>query len=109
PSTWRTMFSNMTMASSTTKPTDKVSASIVMLLMENPITYIAAQVPMSDTGTANAGMTVAETDRRNRKITMITSAIAIIRVICTSATESRIDLERSSWTSKLTEAGTCAR
>ena len=33
-SMWRTMFSSMTMASSTTKPTDSVSASSVMLLME---------------------------------------------------------------------------
>ena len=34
PSMWRTMFSSMTMASSTTKPTDSVSASSVMLLIE---------------------------------------------------------------------------
>ena len=74
PSMWRTMFSSMTMASSTTKPTDSVSASSVMLLMEKPKAYIAAQVPTSDTGTASAGMMVAETLRRNRKITMMTSA-----------------------------------
>ena len=46
PSMWRTMFSSMTMASSTTKPTDSVSASSVMLLMEKPNAYIAAQVPI---------------------------------------------------------------
>ena len=34
PSMWRTMFSNMTIASSTTKPTDSVSASMVRLLIE---------------------------------------------------------------------------
>ena len=33
-STWRTMFSSMTMASSTTKPTDSVSASSEMLSIE---------------------------------------------------------------------------
>ena len=77
PSMWRTMFSSITMASSTTKPTDSVSASNVMLLMEKPKAYIAAKVPTSDTGTASAGMMVAETLRRNRKITMMTSAIAI--------------------------------
>ena len=54
-SMWRTMFSSMTMASSTTKPTDSVSASSVMLLMEKPNAYIAAQVPISETGTASAG------------------------------------------------------
>ena len=46
PSMWRTMFSSMTMASSTTKPTDSVSASSVMLLIEKPNAYIAAQVPI---------------------------------------------------------------
>ena len=66
------------MASSTTKPTDSVSASIVMLLMEKLSAYITAQVPIRDTGTARAGMIVADTERRNRKITRITSAIAIV-------------------------------
>ena len=41
----RTMFSSMTMASSTTKPTDSVNASSVMLLMEKSSMYIAANVP----------------------------------------------------------------
>ncbi len=77
PSMWRTMFSSMTMASSTTKPTDSVNASSVMLLIEKPNAYIAAQVPMSDTGTASAGMNVADIFRRNRKITMMTSTIAM--------------------------------
>src|SRR5262249_31343548 len=95
PSTWRTMFSNMTMASSTTKPTDSVSASSVMLLMEKPNTYMAAQVPMSDTGTASAGMMVAETERRNRKITRMTRMIAMTSVSCTLNTEARIETERS--------------
>ena len=95
PSMWRTMFSSMTMASSTTKPTDSVSASSVMLLIEKPKAYIAAQVPISEIGTASAGMMVAETVRRNRKITRMTSAMAIASVSCTSATASRIEIERS--------------
>src|SRR5215471_9166453 len=103
------MFSSMTMASSTTKPTDSVSASIVMLLTENPSAYIAAQVPINETGTASAGMIVAEAERRNRKMTSTTRLIAIASVTCTSSTESRIDTERSNWTSKLIEGGTCAR
>src|SRR6266540_7150991 len=76
PSMWRMMFSSMTMASSTTKPTDSVNASNVMLLMENPNAYIAAQVPTRDIGTASAGMMVAEAERRNRKMTRMTSEIA---------------------------------
>ena len=86
PSMWRTMFSSMTMASSTTKPTDSVSASSVMLLIEKSNAYIAAQVPISEIGTASAGMMVAETERRNRKITRITRPIAIASVSCTSST-----------------------
>src|SRR5262244_632256 len=95
PSTWRTMFSSMTIASSTTNPTDSVSASSVMLLIENPNTYMATHVPISDTGTASAGMTVAETDRRNRKITRITRTTAMKSVSCTFITEARIETERS--------------
>ncbi len=109
PSTWRTMFSSMTMASSTTKPTESVSASSVMLLIENPNTYIAAQVPISDTGTASAGMRVAETERRNRKITRTTRQIAMSSVSCTSTTEARIETERSISTSMRIDGGIEAR
>ena len=56
PSIWRMMFSSITMASSTTNPTDSVSASSVMLLIEYPNPYIAAQVAISEIGTASAGM-----------------------------------------------------
>ena len=39
---WRVILSSMTMASSTTKPTDSVNASSVMLLIRKSNTYIAA-------------------------------------------------------------------
>jgi len=68
-----------------------------------------AQVPIKETGTASPGMIVAGTERRNRKITMITRLIAIVRVTSTSATESRIDTDRSASISRLIAAGTCAR
>src|SRR5437660_2271859 len=109
PSTWRTMFSSMTMASSTTKPTYNVNANSVMLLIETPNTYIAAQVPISDTGTASAGMTVAEMERRNRKITRMTRTIAMRSDSCTLRTESRIDTERSMSTSMRIDGGIDAR
>ena len=105
----RTMFSSMTMASSTTKPTDSVNASSVILLIEKPNTYIAAQVPISDTGTASAGMTVAEMERRNRKITRMTRTIAMRSDSCTLRTESRIDTERSMSTSMRIDGGIDAR
>src|SRR5262245_58909861 len=77
--------------------------------MENPNTYIAAQVPISETGTASAGIMVAENVRRNRKITRTTRQMAIASVSCTSTTESRIEIERSLSTSMLIEGGTNAR
>ena len=57
-----------------------------MLLIEKPNAYIAAQVPISETGTASAGMMVADTERRNRKITRTTSPMAIASVSWTSST-----------------------
>ena len=81
----------MTMASSTTKPTDRVSASSVMLLMEKSSMYMTAKVPQSEIGTASAGMKVADAERRNRKITRITRPMAISRVSSTSLTDWRID------------------
>ena len=49
------MFSIITIASSTTKPVEMVSAISVRLLRLNPAKYIAANVPTSESGTATAG------------------------------------------------------
>ena len=54
-------------------------------------------------------MIVAESRRRNRKMTSTTSATVTPSVNCTSFTESRIDTERSKRTSSCTDAGICAR
>src|SRR5215471_8831653 len=103
------MFSSMTMASSTTKPTDSVSASSVMLLIEKSNAYIIAHVPISEIGTASAGISVAAAERRNRKITRITRMMAIVRVSSTSVTDWRIEIERSLVTLILTEGGIPSR
>src|SRR6476646_9895561 len=103
------MFLSMTIASSTTTPTDSVSARSVMLLIEKLNAYIAPQVAISEMGTASAGMIVAETERRKRKITMMTSAIAITSVSSTSTTDARTETERSFSTSILIAAGIWAR
>ena len=94
-SMWRTMFSSMTMASSTTKPTESVSAMSEMLSRLNPSTYMAAKVPTTDMGSARLGMTVAGMLRRKRKMTMTTRHTVSTRVNFTSATDSRMDTERS--------------
>ena len=91
----RTMFSSITMASSTTKPTHSVSAMSDRLSRLYPSRYITANVPISDKGTARLGMTVAERLRRNRKITSTTSATVSFNVNFTSFTDSRMDCERS--------------
>ena len=55
----RTMFSNMTMASSTTKPMERMSAIMEMLLMLKFSRYITENVPTIENGSAMAGIMVA--------------------------------------------------
>ena len=52
-------------------------------------------VPTSDSGTAMLGIIVAAKLRRNRKMTMTTSATVSINSNCTSETEARIVVVRS--------------
>jgi hypothetical protein len=94
-SRWRVMFSSITIASSTTKPTQSVSAISEMLSRLKPKAYISAKVPTIDIGSARLGMTVAVTLRRKAKMTPTTRASASSSVNCTSRTESRIGCERS--------------
>ncbi len=68
------MFSIITMASSTTNPVEIVSAINVRLFKLKSSMYITANVPISDSGTATLGIIVAESVRRNRKITSTTRA-----------------------------------
>ena len=89
------MFSIMTIASSTTKPVEIVSAIIDRLSSENPARYITANVPTMDSGTEKLGMIVAGRLRRNTKITMTTRATASSSSNCTSATEARTVTVRS--------------
>ncbi len=108
-SMWRTMFSSMTMASSTTKPTDRVRASRVILLTEKSSRYMPAKVPMMESGSARLGMMVAERLRKNRKITRMTRKTVTSRVNLTSETDSRMELERSYMTLSSTAPGSCWR
>ena len=94
-SMWRAMFSMTTMASSTTKPLAMLSAMSERLSMLKPNRYITANVPMSDTGTATAGISVARALLRKIKTTATTRQIERINVISTSRTEARIVVVRS--------------
>ena len=70
------MFSVITMASSTTSPTESTTASIDSTLIENPATYMMKKVPISDTGMTMQGISVTRQLRRKRKMMMITSTKA---------------------------------
>ncbi len=107
-SIWREMFSIITMASSTTKPVAMVSAISVRLLIENPARYITANAPISDNGTTTLGMTVAASLRKNRKMTITTSATASSNSKRTSRTDARMVIVRSVSTATSTAAGSDA-
>ncbi len=108
-SMWRTMFSSTTMASSTTNPTARVSAISDRLSRLYPSRCMTAKVPMSDIGSASAGITVARTFRRNRKITITTRQSARKSVNFTSSTEAFTVTDRSLSVAMSTEGGICER
>ena len=97
------------MASSTTKPTARVSAIRDRLFMLKSSRYMIANVPAIDIGNARLGIIVAETFRKKRKITSTTRKTVPIKVSWTSWTDSRIDCVRSKNTSSSIDCGICAR
>ena len=99
------MFSIITIASSTTKPVATTSAISDRLSSDMPAKAITAKVPISDSGTATEGMTVAHSRRRNTKITATTRPMVRIRVNFTSCTEARMVSVRSENTASSTPAG----
>ena len=101
----RNMFSIITIASSTTKPTDTASAMSDRLSIEKPTSHINAQVPASDSGTVMPAAIVGVARRRNRNTTSITSAIVPARVSCMSATLARMVPVRSDSTEMSMSAG----
>ncbi|KAF5040986.1 hypothetical protein DSECCO2_527670 [anaerobic digester metagenome] len=64
-SVWRTMFSIMTMASSTTKPTARMMAMAERLSMEKWNATMSESVPISAVGRARLAMMVAGRFLRN--------------------------------------------
>ena len=84
---WRTMFSKTTMASSTTKPVASVNPKSVSVLMLKLSSFISMNVPISDTGIVIVGIRTLCQFCRNRKMTMMTSRIAISSVTTTSLIE----------------------
>ncbi len=107
-SRYREMFSIITIASSTTKPVEMVSALSDRLSRLYPSMYITPNVPTSESGTAMPGMIVAERLRRNRKMTITTSAMVSINSNSTSRTDARMVVVRSVMTRSFTPSGSDA-
>src|ERR1700722_12721438 len=99
------MFSMTTMASSTTKPEEMVSAMRKRLSRLYPSRYITPNVPTSDKGTAMPGIAVAQTLRRKKKTTKTTKITEMTRLTSTSCTEARMVVVRSWVMSMWTEDG----
>ena len=104
-SMWRTIFSIMTMASSTTKPVPMVSAISDRLSRLKPEKYMMPKLVISDSGSATPAISVARIERRNSSTTSVTSTTLRISVNCTSLTEARMVTVRSLTMVSLTPAG----
>ena len=75
-SMWCSTASTTTIASSTTRPIASTRPNSDSVLIEKPSSGKSAKVPISDTGTASSGISVARQLCRKRKTTRITSTIA---------------------------------
>ena len=83
-----TVASTTTMASSTTTPMARTRPNKVSMLSEKPSKPMTAKVPMSETGIATAGISVARQSWRNTNKTRNTSADAWNSVTNTSLIDS---------------------
>ena len=91
----RYMFSIITMASSTTKPTEIASAISDRLSIEKPASHIPAQVPASASGTETPAAIVGVSRRRNANTTTMTRNAVASSVYCMSSTLARMVPVRS--------------
>ena len=85
----RSTFSTTTMASSTTMPIASTRPNSVSALIEKPNTYITANVPITEIGTATSGMIEARQVCRKMMTTSTTSATASSSVCTTASMEAR--------------------
>ena len=83
----RSIFSKTTIASSTTIPIAMTIAKSVSVLIPKPKSHKPAKVPMSETGTAIKGMSVARQLPKNKNNTKTTKAPASKSVCSTSLIE----------------------
>ena len=74
------MFSRTTMASSINRPTHRLSAISVMVLMVKPKAYMKRKVPISAMGKVRPVMTVLRQLLRNRNTISTVSSAPSMRV-----------------------------
>ena len=84
PRRCRSMFSTITIASSTTSPTESTMARSVRRLIVKPAICMRNTAPMSEIGMATTGMITARKEPRKRKITSTTMRSVSVRVFKTS-------------------------
>ena len=77
---WCSTASTTTIASSTTNPIANTIPNSDSVLMEKPSIGKTTKVPISETGTASRGISVARQPCRKMKTTMITRTMASNRV-----------------------------
>ena len=94
-STWAWMFSIMTIASSTTKPTEMVIASSEKLSIVKPSNHMPASVPAIESGMVTPAAMVSTVRCRKTITTASTSSTVMSSVNCTSSTLARIVVVRS--------------
>ncbi len=99
------MFSSTTIASSTTKPVEMVSAISDRLSRLKPSRYITPNEPMIEVGTATLGIAAARTLRKKANTTRITRTTAMTSVFSVSASDWRIVFDRSTTTCQIDVAG----
>jgi hypothetical protein len=75
------MFSSTTMASSTTRPIARTSASSVSVFTVKPASAIIEKAPIKLTGIVTSGMIDARKVRRNTNTTSATSTTASATVV----------------------------
>src|ERR1043165_1397759 len=83
-SMWCSTASTTTVASSTTRPRARTNPKRDRVLIEKPRSGKSANVPMSETGTATIGISVARQFWRKRKTTRMTRSMASPRVMTIS-------------------------
>jgi hypothetical protein len=102
------MFSRTTMASSISRPTHRLSAISVIMLMVKPNRFMNRKVPISAIGSVSPVMTVERHEFRNRNTISTVSSAPSISVRRTLSTATRMGREPSVMGSSRTPGGSWA-